>query len=191
MAAPRRTQEERSAATRSRLLEATIECLVDYGYAGTTVARVAERAQVTRGAQVHHFPTKENLVISAVLHLNELRSREIVAMIAPLEGSPELVDRLLERLWESHRGPLFVATAEMWIAARTNSQLAEHVTEVEAAVNVAFHGSRTMSSDFRDAVFTSMDAMRGLVLSSWHLSEKDQQARWKRLKRQLEPLFPQ
>ena len=162
MAAARRTQEERSATTRAKLLEATIECLVTYGYAGTTVARVAEQAQVTRGAQVHHFPTKELLVISAVRHLNELRSQEIADMVAPLEGSPELVDGVLDQLWEAHRGPVFVATAEMWIAARTNAQLAEHVTEVEDTVTVAFQGSRTTRTEFRDAVFTSMDAIRGL-----------------------------
>ncbi|MGC1150849.1 MAG: TetR/AcrR family transcriptional regulator, partial [Mycobacterium sp.] len=39
----RRTQAERSAAMRTRLLDATIECLVSYGYAGTTTPRVAER----------------------------------------------------------------------------------------------------------------------------------------------------
>ncbi|MDT5024109.1 MAG: hypothetical protein QOE61_535, partial [Micromonosporaceae bacterium] len=53
----RRTQEQRSAEMRVRLLDATIECLVEYGYAGTTTPRVAEKAGVTRGAQVHHFPS--------------------------------------------------------------------------------------------------------------------------------------
>ncbi|MGA8126368.1 MAG: helix-turn-helix domain-containing protein, partial [Mycobacterium sp.] len=56
----RRTQAERSAAMRTRLLDATIECLVSYGYAGTTTPRVAERAGVTRGAQIHHFRSKED-----------------------------------------------------------------------------------------------------------------------------------
>jgi AcrR family transcriptional regulator len=57
----RRTQEERRAATRGALLDATIDCLVEYGYHGVTTSRVAERAGVSRGAQVHYFPTKTDL----------------------------------------------------------------------------------------------------------------------------------
>lgn len=64
-----RTQEERSAATRAALLDATVACLVDYGYASLTTTRVVERAGVSRGAQVHHFPTKAQLVTEAVRHL--------------------------------------------------------------------------------------------------------------------------
>src|SRR5439155_19309262 len=69
MAATRRTQEERSAATREALMDATIDCLVDYGYAGTTTTRVAARARLSRGAQMHHFQRKAPLVVAAPLHL--------------------------------------------------------------------------------------------------------------------------
>lgn len=190
MATPRRTQEERSSATRARLLDATIECLVEYGYAGTTVARVSERAEVTRGAQVHHFPTKEQLVTSAVRHLNELRSHESVLLLTQLESSRDFVDKALDAMWESHRGPVFAATAEMWVAARTNPQLAAHISEVEEAATVEFADALKGNLALRDAVFTSMDAMRGLIMSTWHLPEDDVQARWKRLKRHLRQVFP-
>lgn len=193
----RRTQEERSAATRGRLLDATIDCLVDYGYAGTTVARVAERAQVTRGAQVHHFPTKEQLVISAVRHLNQLRSHDTVERLDGLSDSGAWVDSLLEVLWESHRGAVFVATAEMWLAARTNPPLASHIGEVEEVVALEFTGgadahrpAALAKPEVRDAVFTAMDAMRGLVMSSWHLPEAEVTARWHRLKKHLRLVFP-
>ncbi len=59
---------------RTRLLDATIECLVTYGYAGTTTPRVAERAGVTRGAQIHHFRSKEDLVVAAIEHLAQQRA---------------------------------------------------------------------------------------------------------------------
>ena len=71
--AARRTQGQRSAETRARLLDATIDCLVTYGYNGTTTPRVAEMAGVTRGAQVHHFGSKNDLVIAALQH--PLRAR--------------------------------------------------------------------------------------------------------------------
>ena len=190
VATPRRTQEERSSATRTRLLEATIECLVEFGYAGTTVARVSERAAVTRGAQVHHFPTKEQLVTSALRYLNERRSHEMIELLQRLEGSEDLVDRLLDAMWQLHRGPVFAATAEMWVAARSNPQLASHLGEVEEAATEELTAALKGNAAFRDAVFTSMDAMRGLVMSTWHLPEEDVQARWRRLKRHLRLTFP-
>ncbi|MDT5342299.1 MAG: hypothetical protein QOE52_1483, partial [Mycobacterium sp.] len=57
----RRTQAQRTAAMRTRLLDAPIECLVTSGDAGTPPPRVAELAGVTRGAQIHHFRSKEDL----------------------------------------------------------------------------------------------------------------------------------
>ena len=67
----RRTQEERSAETRTRLLDAAIECLLKLGYAGTTTTEIATRAKVSRGAQLHHYPTKQELLTAAVEHLFE------------------------------------------------------------------------------------------------------------------------
>src|SRR3954453_22884836 len=110
MAAPRRgptgrTQEERSAAMRVRLLDATIDCLVEYGYAGTTTTRVADRAGVTRGAQVHHFPTKADLVTSAIRHLAAKRTEVAMAELDRLRGSPPPVGARLPPVWGVHTGP--------------------------------------------------------------------------------------
>ena len=59
-------QQERSRATQARLLEATVECLVERGWSGTTTTVVAAMAGVSRGAQLHHYPTKASLVMAAV-----------------------------------------------------------------------------------------------------------------------------
>ena len=64
-------QQDRSRATQRRLLDATVDCLVEVGWAGTTTTLVAERAGVSRGAQLHHYPTKAALVVAAVEHLVE------------------------------------------------------------------------------------------------------------------------
>ena len=61
-----RTQQERSRVTQQRLLDATVDCLVEHGWAGTTTTLIAERAGVSRGAQLHHYPTKAALVLAAV-----------------------------------------------------------------------------------------------------------------------------
>ena len=69
---------------RLRLLEATVECLVERGFAGTSTTLVSERAGVSRGAQLHHFPTKNDLVVAAVEHLTEIRGAELAAAVAAL-----------------------------------------------------------------------------------------------------------
>src|SRR5512139_2747798 len=70
-----RTQEERRAETRARLLDATTACLADLGWAGLSTTEVARRAGVSRGAQQHHYPTKMVLVAAALEHLvDQLRS---------------------------------------------------------------------------------------------------------------------
>ncbi len=87
----RRTQAERSAAMRARLLDATIECLVTYGYAGTTTPRVAELAGVTRGAQIHHFRSKEDLVVAAIEHLAQQRVQAAMREFGRVEASSDPV----------------------------------------------------------------------------------------------------
>ena len=94
-----RTQEERSATTRAALLDSTIDCLIAYGYAGTTTARVAERAGVTRGAQMHHFGQKAPLVVAALLHLAERRRRELTRRAQTELGEPADPAQALDILW--------------------------------------------------------------------------------------------
>ena len=106
----RRTQAERSAAMRLRLLDATVECLVTYGYAGTTTHRVAELAGVTRGAQIHHFPAKEDLVVAAIEHLAQQRARVTIREVGRIRESPDPAAAVLDFLWEVHQGPIVVAT---------------------------------------------------------------------------------
>ena len=66
---PRRTQAERSDAMRRRVLDATLECLQKDGYARTTVGRIIEVAGVSRGAPLHHFPSKSALIAAAAERL--------------------------------------------------------------------------------------------------------------------------
>jgi len=121
----RRTQEERSAETRARLLDATIESLVAVGYASTTTTGVCERAGVSRGAQVHHFPRKQDLVVAAVAHLAAqhvpvLRAR---AAALPPDAKGDRLGAVIDLVAETFGGPLFTAALELWIAARTDAEL--------------------------------------------------------------------
>lgn len=129
----RRTQEERSAETRARLLDATIASLVEVGYAGTTTTVVCERAGVSRGAQVHHFPRKQDLVVAAVAHLAARRAAELRAKAEALTvaaGSDRL-EALLDQITEAFGGPLFDAALELWVAARTDAELHRSLLQFE------------------------------------------------------------
>ena len=76
-APPETRQQQRSRSTQHRLLDAAVDCLVERGWAGTTTTLVADRARVSRGAQLHHYRTKSALLIAAVEHLAERRSAEL------------------------------------------------------------------------------------------------------------------
>ncbi|MEN4447108.1 TetR/AcrR family transcriptional regulator [Mycobacterium sp. SM3041] len=195
--ARRRTQAERSAAMRTRLLDATVECLVTYGYSGTTTQRVAEIAGVTRGAQVHHFRSKEDLVAAAVEHLAEQRVQAAIRDLGRVANTPDAVSMMLDYLWESHQGPIFVATLELWVAARTDRVLAEHIERVEPIVIGALIGAlaqlvpdRAAQKELRDLSFTAMDALRGILLSSFvDRDMKRAKKRWDRVCAQLRGLL--
>jgi AcrR family transcriptional regulator len=122
-------QEERSAETRKRLLDATVECLFERGYAGTTTTEIATRAGVSRGAQLHHFPKKDELVVSALEYVFELRLNEMRAAIAePPPGRREdRIATLIDVMWPGFKGPTFYAWLELVVASRTDPALNEAV----------------------------------------------------------------
>jgi AcrR family transcriptional regulator len=168
---PRRTQVQRSAEMRQRLLDATVACLIEFGYAATTTARVVAKAGVTKGAQLHHFPTKEGMVIAAIDYLARQRAQAAIGKIGRVQDSNDPAAAVLEFLWESHQGPMFIATVELWVAARTNPALVHEVKRVEPLVNDTLttavaqllpdHAERKA---LRNAVFTAMDALHGIML---------------------------
>jgi AcrR family transcriptional regulator len=144
--APRRTQEERSATTRARLLDATLECLAELGYARTTTTEIAERGGVSRGAQLHHFPTKAELVTEAVEHLFERRNQEFREAFAGLPADVERSRAAVDLLWSMVAGPTFYAWLELVVAARTDPQLKPRVTAL--TLRFSENVSRTWSELF-------------------------------------------
>ncbi len=129
--APRRTQAERTAATRAALLEATVQCLVTQGFGGTTTTEVAHRAGVSPGALLHHFPAKADLLCAAVGHLFELRQAEFRKAMANLGPGTDRVEAGIDLLWSMFSGPTFVAWLELWMAARCDPALAAAVARLD------------------------------------------------------------
>lgn len=168
-------QEERSRATRARLMEATIACLVERGWTGTSTTLVSERAGVSRGAQLHHFPTKNDLVLAAVDHLTTLRADEVTGADDP-PGDADGVGRtrrVLEHLAQLFTGATFSAALELWVAARTDQGLRDAVAGLEARLGRDAHrrtvealGIDESVAGNRELVQATLDLVRGLGLAA-------------------------
>jgi AcrR family transcriptional regulator len=122
--------QARSIATRAALLDAAVECVCANGYAAATTTEIARRAGVSRGAQMHHFPTKAELMAAAVEHLLQRRLHEFAEVLATAPRFDRL-DVAVDVVWTMFQGPAFVAWAELWIAARTDRDLAAVMVEVD------------------------------------------------------------
>ncbi len=166
-------QEERSRAMRQRLLEATIECLVERGWAGTSTTRVSRRAGVSRGAQLHHFPTKADLVVAAVEHMGARRSEQLFAKAATLPSGPRRTRAVLGLLAEHFTSPLFTAALELWVAARSDPHLHAAVAPLEQRMGREAHrqtvellGVDESRRGTRELVQATLDLVRGLGLAN-------------------------
>jgi AcrR family transcriptional regulator len=128
----RRTQDERTAETRVRVLNAALACLADRGYAGTTTTAVAERAGVSRGAQLHHFRTRAALVAAAVEHLYAGLATDYEKAFANLAPGADRVGSAIDLLWETFQDPRLSAVLELFVAARTDAELTDQLMQVAA-----------------------------------------------------------
>ncbi|MEW6269334.1 MAG: helix-turn-helix domain-containing protein [Thermodesulfobacteriota bacterium] len=129
---PRRTQEERSATTRARLLDAAVACLVELGYGGTTTTVVAERAGVSRGAQLHHFGTRAQLIGAAVQHVFQALTDGYRAGFAAIPAGADRVDAAVDLLWTMYLKPRHLAALDLYLAARTDAELRAALAPVAA-----------------------------------------------------------
>jgi len=166
-------QEERTRAMRARLLEATVELLVEKGYAGTSTTLVSERAGVSRGAQLHHFPTKQDLVVAAVQHVTEVRGAELAAAAENLPTGPKRTRAVLQVLGDHFTSPVFTAALELWVAARTDPHLLAEVAPLELRVGRETHrmtldllGADETQPGVRELVQATLDLVRGLGLAN-------------------------
>lgn len=167
----RRSQAERSAATRDALLDATIACLVEDGYANTTTSRVAERAGVSRGAHLHHFQTRQALVAAAMERLAERRGEELLSAAEDLPEGRERLEQGLDLLWASYANPLFQAALDLWSHARTDPYLRERLVPVERrldrqtlAITRTLFPAIAEQPDFDRLIELAISTIRGLAL---------------------------
>jgi AcrR family transcriptional regulator len=167
-------KQDRSRATRLRVLEAAVSCLAEHGWSGSTVAVVCARAGVSRGAAQHHFPTREELFTAAIAHMAEqwLTAVRERALALPREG-PDRTYAVVDMLVAVHTGPLFRAALHLWTAVTAEERLRPGVTALEARIGreahrlaVDFLGADESRPGVRETVQATLDMARGLGLAN-------------------------
>jgi AcrR family transcriptional regulator len=126
-------QARKSASTRLQIVEATLRCFVKLGYFHTTTPAIAEEAGLSRGAMLHHFPSRMDVVRAAVQHLH---AKRLIAFRAAVDGLPAGANRAhaaLRAHWAQLRHPLYSVFIELYVAARTDPELADILEPADAA----------------------------------------------------------
>jgi AcrR family transcriptional regulator len=132
-----RTQAQRREQTRTALLDATIDCLVEIGYARTSVQEICARAGVSKGAVQHHFTAKAELMAAAVEHLTTKLRLQLAASLDELPNGGSGVAAAIDLLWAGYSGTLSTAVTELWVAARTDPELRAAIRPVDRALGRA------------------------------------------------------
>jgi AcrR family transcriptional regulator len=193
----RRTQAERRATTRTALLDAALQCLIEDGYANLTTRNVAERAGVSQGTQMHYFPTRALFLAEAVRHVavklvHELREQ------AQLSGRGERgrLEALLDHVWEIHNGPVFQATMELWVAARTDPEIRGAMADLARDITgLIAQGGRELFPELMakpragELLEMGLATMRGLALLGFTTGSDDVERRWRRARKHLIELY--
>lgn len=172
-ATPVRAQQERTKAVRRRILDAAVTVLVEEGYAQATTLRIQEEAGVTRGRLLHHFPSRDELLLAAAHHLaTERMSETAVRLVWPTDPG-ERIDKAIDTMVSTYAQPYFWAATELWIAARSHQELRDELLPAEQALGALIRAStadffgpelaaHTLYPHVRDMLHTSL---RGIALT--------------------------
>lgn len=118
-------QQTKSENTRGTILDAAIQCFYDLGYNSTTTEKIARAAGVSRGAMLHHFPSRKDLIGAAVAHLAKKRLELFETEESDIQKNEEhtLIEEGIDAYWEQLHSPLFVVFHELLVASRTDPEL--------------------------------------------------------------------
>ncbi|MEQ8861216.1 MAG: helix-turn-helix domain-containing protein [Pseudomonadales bacterium] len=132
-------QQTKSERTRTSILEAAMTCFYERGYFNTTTESIAREAGVSRGAMLHHFPTRADLIKAAVEHINQIRLDMFTQEeLRTQEGADHTrVDEGIDAYWRQLSTRVFVVFHELKVAARTDRDLARVLKPALKAYNRA------------------------------------------------------
>lgn len=168
----REPQQDRSRATRARLLQSAITCLAELGFSASTVAVVAEHAGVSRGAAQHHFPTRESLFTAALEHVTRERGEQMRRELAERRTEMD-TQAIVDLVFDLFTGTYFRAALMLWVAAAAEPPLREQIVPLEARIGREVHrvvvdllGVDEQVPGIRETVQATLDLARGLGLAN-------------------------
>lgn len=177
-------QAKKSGMTRLAILEATIQCLLELGYTNTTTALIAKSASVSRGAMMHHFPSRLSVIKAVVDYLHVLRLKEYRDLMSDIDDpnralTRKVIRKSVEAAWDYVNFPSFLAYQELLAASRTDADLRELVEPVEKdfeeqflnAVKAIFPHWQNLK-DLEAAHDTVQFLMKGMALSHMSVRKK-------------------
>lgn len=115
-------QQLKSTKSRNQILDAAIDVLISKGYAQASTLAIQEAAGVSRGRLLHHFPSRDDLLMAAVHHLARVRIEELPQRVQWPDDPIERISVGIDTGWSTFHQPYFVASIELWTAARTNER---------------------------------------------------------------------
>ena len=169
----RRTQHERSTEARTKLLTAAIDLICARGFSATSMADIAQRAGMTRGAIQHHFTGRNELVI-AIMGALEDKTAEALADIEGkgLTSFEDKLDLALNRLAENVQTDTYLAVLDIWVSTRADPQLGKAVRDFVARSARHYRElwarlfDKDLSPEIQDETLRIIVAvLRGLVVS--------------------------
>jgi AcrR family transcriptional regulator len=161
----RRTQVERRNHTQAAILSAALRILSEEGYAGFSASRVAARAGVSRGAQEHYFPKKNDLIAAATRHTMQLAIEHARSLAQRASASSDPIEKFLSDSEHFFFRPVFRAMIEVMIAARADRSLARAINPI---VQDARHVLNGIWTDTLDAAgYPREDAQRFVELTHY------------------------
>lgn len=169
-----RAIQTRTIDVRRRILDAAVEVMLEFGYSGSSTVRIQERAGVSRGRLLHHFPSRDALLIAASQHLARARIGELPSDHHWPADPADRIDAVVDVMARTFTQPYFWAATELWIAARTHEDLREALLPgerdiaraVRAAVDSFFGEDLAVRPGYeglREVLFTSL---RGMALTT-------------------------
>jgi AcrR family transcriptional regulator len=161
---PRPTRKAQAEASRQRLLDAVFDCLLEVGYAGTTITAITKRAGVSNGALFNHFATKEDLLVAAATDLGRRLFEQSLAAIAAI-GRPADTAKIVDVIWEGMRDERTQVLFELYIAARTNPELRVAFIDLERELRAGTLAvTRAVYPERKDADGIALYSLFTLVL---------------------------
>ncbi len=126
-------QAQKSAATRKQIISAAIRCIVESSYSKTTMMKISEKAGMSRGATLHHFPSKMDIIRAAVDYLHEKRLQAFRRSIKDIPKHADMAHLAVQAYSAQLNHPIYVALFELSVAARTDKKLKKILVPAQLA----------------------------------------------------------